>query len=148
MVSTSDCCYAGGLESGILPLLKQACGEVTSCHAGHQEISRCYTRGKSQEYISHMPPPSANKAGHSGFETQRRHHRKSIAGVSVATQKGLISSKTLKKKTNINVICLQCVVSLINPLLLLVLIIQHVVKTGLIAEIFIPIYQSLFLKFT
>ena len=147
MVSTSDC-YAEGLESGILPLLKYTCWEATGYHAGHQEISRCHTRGKSQEYIAHMPPSSANKAGHSGFETQRRHHQKSIAGVSVASQKGLISSKTLKKKTNINFICLQCVVSLINSLLLLVIIIQHVVKTGLITEIFIPIYQSLFLKFT
>ena len=30
-----------------------------------------------------MPPPSVNKAVPSGFETQRRHHQKSKAGVSV-----------------------------------------------------------------
>ena len=29
------------------------------------------------------PPLSVNKAGHSGFETQRRHHQKSETGVSV-----------------------------------------------------------------
>ena len=29
-----------------------------------------------------MPPPSANKAAHSGFETQRRHHQKFKTGVS------------------------------------------------------------------
>ena len=40
MVSTSDC-NAGGLpiKSGILPLLKHTCGEVTGCHAGHQVTS-------------------------------------------------------------------------------------------------------------
>ena len=29
------------------------------------------------EHVTHMPLPSANKAAHSGFETQRRHHQKS-----------------------------------------------------------------------
>ena len=28
-----------------------------------------------REHISCTPPPSANKAAHSGFETQRRHHQ-------------------------------------------------------------------------
>ena len=37
--------------------------------------------------------PSTNKAAHSGFETQRRHHQKSKTGVSVAPQKGLMTSK-------------------------------------------------------
>ena len=40
-----------------------------------------------------MPPPSANQAAHSGFETQRRRHQKSKTGVSVAPQKGLVSAK-------------------------------------------------------
>ena len=39
------------------------------------------------ECISRMPPPSVNKAAHSGFETQRRCHQKSKTGVSVAPQK-------------------------------------------------------------
>ena len=45
-------------------------------------------------------PPSANKAAHSGFETQRRHHQKSKTEASVAPQKGLVFSENLffKKK--------------------------------------------------
>ena len=56
MVSTSDC-YAGGLliESIILPLLKHACGEATSCHAGCKEVGRCHTRDESQGmYITYI----------------------------------------------------------------------------------------------
>ena len=46
---TSDC-YAGGLpiESGILPLLKHACGEATGYYAGHQEVGRYCTRDEWQ----------------------------------------------------------------------------------------------------
>ena len=39
-----------------------------------------------------------SKGIHSGFETQDRHHQKSKAGVSVAPQKGLMSSIFLKIK--------------------------------------------------
>ena len=42
-----------------------------------------------------MPLPSMYKVVHSGFETQRRYHQKSKAGVSVAQQKGRMSSKFL-----------------------------------------------------
>ena len=45
-----------------------------------------------------MPPSSANKAAHSGIETQRRHHQKSKIGLSVAPQKDLYSPKHLKQK--------------------------------------------------
>ena len=48
------------------------------------------------ERVTHTPPPSANKAAHSGFETQWRRHQKSKTEVSVAPQKGLKFSK-LKK---------------------------------------------------
>ena len=51
-----------------------------------------------RERISCMPTPSANKAVHSDFETQRRRHQKSKTGLSVAPQKGFMSSKNLKKK--------------------------------------------------
>ena len=51
-----------------------------------------------RERVTCMPPPSANKAAHSGFETQRRCHQKSKTGVSVATQKGLMSSNFFFKK--------------------------------------------------
>ena len=35
-----------------------------SCHAGHQEVSRCHTKGESQGTcnLTHMPPLSWNKA--------------------------------------------------------------------------------------
>ena len=46
-----------------------------------------------------MPPSSVNKAAHSDFETQRRHHQKSKTGVSVGPQKKLCLPK-LKKKYN------------------------------------------------
>ena len=41
-----------------------------------------------------MPLPSVNKAAHYGFETQRRCNQKSKTWVSVAPQKGLMSSNT------------------------------------------------------
>ena len=46
-----------------------------------------------REHVTFLPLPSTNKAAHSGFETQRRHNQKSKTGVSVAPQKGLMSSK-------------------------------------------------------
>ena len=46
-----------------------------------------------REQVTHTPLPSAHKAAHHGFGTQRRHHQKSKTGVSVAPQKGLMSSK-------------------------------------------------------
>ena len=51
-----------------------------------------------RDYVTHTSPPSTSKAAHSGFETQRRHHQKSITGVSVVPQKGLLSSKKYFKK--------------------------------------------------
>ena len=50
-----------------------------------------------REHATCMSLPSMNKAAHSGFETQRRHHQKSKTEVSVASQKGLMSSKNYKK---------------------------------------------------
>ena len=46
-----------------------------------------------KEHVTCTPPPSANKAAHSGFDTQTRHHQKSETGLSVVPQKGLISLK-------------------------------------------------------
>ena len=45
-----------------------------------------------REHVTHTPPPSVNKAAHSGFETQ-----KSKTGVAVTPQKGLMSCKNFKK---------------------------------------------------
>ena len=50
-----------------------------------------------KELLTHTPPPSVNKAAHSGFQTQRRCHQKSKTGVSAAPQKGLMSFKNLIK---------------------------------------------------
>ena len=51
-----------------------------------------------RERMSCIPPLSSDKAAHSCFETQRRHHQMSKTGVSLAPQKELMSSKILKKK--------------------------------------------------
>ena len=48
-----------------------------------------------REHISHTPPQSLNKAAHSGFETQRRHHQKSKTGVSVTPQMNMCPTKFL-----------------------------------------------------
>ena len=50
------------------------------------------------EHVTCMPPPSTNKAAHSDFETQKRCHKKSKIEVSVAPQKGLMSSKKILRK--------------------------------------------------
>ena len=51
-----------------------------------------------REHISHMLLPSANKATHSGFETQRRCHQKSKTGVSVAPKMDTCQTKNSLKK--------------------------------------------------
>ena len=51
------------------------------------------------ESVTCIPLPSMNKAVYYGFETQERCHQKSKPLVSVAPQKGLISTKNLKLKT-------------------------------------------------
>ena len=51
-----------------------------------------------RECISYMSLPSANKAAHSSFETQRRHHQKFETGVSVAPKMDMCPTKILKKK--------------------------------------------------
>ena len=38
-------------------------------------------------HVTRTPPPSSNKAAHSGFEIQRRCHQRSKMGVSVAPRK-------------------------------------------------------------
>ena len=48
--------------------------------------------------LTHMPLPGVDKATHSGFEIQSRHHQKSKTEVSVAQQKGSCPPIFLKKK--------------------------------------------------
>ena len=50
------------------------------------------------EYVTCTHQPNANKAAYSAFENQRRHHKNSKTGVSVAPQKGRMSSKFFFKK--------------------------------------------------
>ena len=50
-------------------------GKATGCNAGIIHRQRCRTRERI--YISRTPPPSTNKASHSGFQTQRRRYQKS-----------------------------------------------------------------------
>ena len=52
-----------------------------------------------REHISHTPLQSLNKAAHSGFETQRRHHQKSKTGVSVAQKMDTSPTKNFLKKS-------------------------------------------------
>ena len=49
------------------------------------------------EHVTCTHQPNANKAAFSAFENQRRHHKKSKTGVSVAPQKGRVSSKFFLK---------------------------------------------------
>ena len=48
--------------------------------------------------ILHIPLPSVNKAGHSGFETQRICHQKFKTGVSVAPKMDMCPPKIFLKK--------------------------------------------------
>ena len=52
-----------------------------------------------RECVRCTPLPSSNKAAHSGFETQRRHHQKFETGVSVAPKMDTCPTN-IKKKTN------------------------------------------------
>ena len=60
-------------------------------------FSRSFTPVNLSERVTRMLPSSVNKTAHSGFETQKRRHQKSKKGASVASQKGLMSSKNFKK---------------------------------------------------
>ena len=53
---------------------------------------------KLKKKVQDSPPPSANKAAHSSFETERGHHQKSKAGVSVTSYKKEMSPPKIKKK--------------------------------------------------
>ena len=73
--------------------------------AGHQEVSRCCTRGEFKESVAHRWG-STQVRDPPGFETQGRHHQKSKTGIWEDWPKGLMSSKTFIKNHKINVIIL------------------------------------------
>ena len=58
--------------------------EWLGCHAGHQEISRCHTRGESDESIVCR---WWSEEIHPGFEIQGRCHQKSKQGISGPTKR-------------------------------------------------------------
>ena len=64
-----------------------------SYHAGHQEVSSVTPEVNLRECVTPLPLPSSNKAAHSGFETQRRHHQKFETGVSVAPKMDMCPTK-------------------------------------------------------
>ena len=75
----------------ILPsCMTQARGTMWETHKGSAGVA---PEVNLRECVTGMPLPSSDKAANSGFETQRRRHHKSKTGVSVAPQKGLMSSK-------------------------------------------------------
>ena len=66
--------------------------------AGCQEVGKCSTRSGSRGNVHYVCLCNANKAAHSGFETQRRRHQKSITGVPVAPKMDMCQPKTFFKK--------------------------------------------------
>ena len=73
-------------------------GKVTGCYAGYIHWQRCPTRGESQGmYITYTSAKFEYGRTHSGFETQRRCHKKSKTGVSVAPKMDMCPTKILKK---------------------------------------------------
>ena len=85
---------------GILPMLN-ACRE-------HDGLPRWLSRGQQvshQRWIWGIHCAQARKHTiHPGFETQGKHHQKSKTGVSVAPQKGHVSSKIFQNKKSSNFI--------------------------------------------
>ena len=51
-----------------------------SCHAGCQEVSRCHTRGESEDSVAHRRRSTQTRGSKPGFETQGRCHQKSKTG--------------------------------------------------------------------
>ena len=89
------------------------CGQVhgskrLSYNAGNYEVSRCYTRGESEESITHKWG-STQQVIHHGLETQGRHPQKFKSGVSVAPQKGLMSSNNFKTEMIFSWKCTFCI---------------------------------------
>ena len=85
---------APNLHQCLWTLLQVCESKRLGCHADLYTVSRCCTRGESEDHTS----KKVCKGIHPGFETQGRHHQKSKTGVSVAPRRGLMSSKFFFKK--------------------------------------------------
>ena len=98
------CCVRHGRSSVGAPNPHQClrtrlvCGSKRlGCHADTYTVSRCRTRGESQEFIARRRK-NTSEGSTPGFETQGRRHQKSKTGVSVVPPKGLMSSKIFSKR--------------------------------------------------
>ena len=67
--------------------------KLLGSHAGHQEVSRCHTRGEPEESVGQRLQSMQVNESTLVFESYGRCHQKSETGVSVTSQKGRISSK-------------------------------------------------------
>ena len=83
------CADEGNIAQGNYAKLRvQVCGSKRlDCCVGCQEVSRCHTRGESEESVA------CEQGIHNGFEPQGTCHQKSETGVLVDPQTGLMSSK-------------------------------------------------------
>ena len=90
--------WAPNLHQCLRIHLQVCASKRLGCHADLYTVSRCHIRDESEDHTSEK----ACKGIHHSFETQGRCHQKSKTGVSVAPQKGLMSSKN-KKKTVMNI---------------------------------------------
>ena len=71
----------------------------SSCNTGAKNRISVQSAGVAQEVILRITQVRKHAKGiHPGFEIQGRRHQKSKTEVSVAPQKGLMSSKNLRKK--------------------------------------------------
>ena len=62
------------------------------------EVGKCSSRGGSRGTYIYVRLCNANKAAHSGFETQRRCHQKSKTGVPAAKKMDMCPPKNFLKK--------------------------------------------------
>ena len=84
-------------------MLKHACGEQRP--AAMLAIKKSIGVApvvNLMEHTSCIPPPSGNKAAHSGFEMQRERHQKSKNRSISDPIKGHVSTKNFKKKEKIS----------------------------------------------
>ena len=85
----------------ISPTHVVACGEVTSCAAGHQEVSRCSTKDGSQGMC--ITFASERKLWNKAEPTPEKprgdinRNPKQVTGVSVAPKRTCVGQKLLKK---------------------------------------------------
>ena len=82
------------MESGILPLLKDACGEQWLAEMQANKRSAVVApKVNLRECASHMPLLSANKAAYFGSETQNRCHQKSKTGYKLPHKRTFVQPK-------------------------------------------------------